>query len=394
MKLINILMVSLFALGMVIAQEGDPMAGGDPVNCEDWVNSPGAYDVTGDGKIDLEDCEVVHGLQGDHMTGGEPPNCEEWLNSPEAHDMNGDGVVDMADCEAMKGPPPFGEMDANGDGVIDREEARVFFGDDPNFDADFDRVDSDGDGGINWTEYDNEVNKEMAGGGEPMGLYCPGCDIHFATQEEMDGHMQEMHSDMGGPFNCEEWLNSPEAHDMNGDGVVDMADCEAMKGPPPFGEMDANGDGVIDREESRVFFGEDPNFDAEFDRVDSNGDGGVNWTEYDNEMQRHKAGGGEPMDFFCPGCDIHFGSQEEMDGHMQEMHSDMGGPAPAGDMDTGGTMAPEEHYEYGVHTVNNCVAQAEGKPSYWVDGDEFAAWDNPQCEEVLTNIGWHPPEGN
>jgi len=378
-------MICLFTLGMVFAQEGDPMAGGDPVNCEDWVNSPGAFDASGDGKIDLEDCEMAH-------------------NMP-------------------KGPPPFNEIDANGDGLIDREEARAFFGEDPNFDAEFDRVDSNGDGVVNWTEYDQEVQNQKPPDGEPMGFYCPSCDIHFATQEEMDNHMHEMHSDMmgaGDPVNCEDWVNSPGAFDASGDGKIDLEDCEMAhnmpKGPPPFNEIDANGDGLIDREEARAFFGEDPNFDAEFDRVDSNGDGVVNWTEYDQEVQNQKPPDGEPMGFYCPSCDIHFATQEEMDNHMHEMHSDMMGAGDpvncedwvnspdAHDMNGDGKIdledceamhnPPKEHFEYGAHTVNNCIAMAEGKPSYWVDADEFATWDNPQCEEVLTNIGWQPQGGN
>lgn len=36
--------------------------------------------------------------------------------------------------------PSFEDVDANGDGVIDREEARNFFGDDPDFDAQFDEI--------------------------------------------------------------------------------------------------------------------------------------------------------------------------------------------------------------------------------------------------------------
>ncbi|SVA16760.1 uncharacterized protein METZ01_LOCUS69614, partial [marine metagenome] len=42
-----------------------------------------------------------------------------------------------------QGPPPFEEVDTNGDGEISREEARAFFGDEPDFDAEYDNVDTD-----------------------------------------------------------------------------------------------------------------------------------------------------------------------------------------------------------------------------------------------------------
>ncbi len=185
----------------------------------------------------------------------------------------------------------------------------------------------------------------------------PPCDEWLASPEAHDvngdGVVDEADCDAlfgggpsGGPPPCDEWLASPEAHDVNGDGVVDEADCDAMfGGPPPFEEIDANGDGVIDREEARALFGEEPDFDSEFDRIDTNGDGVVDREEFEAEMKKQ----------------------------MGEPHDDpMGEPG------------------YGAHTIENCIAITEGRETYWVDGDEYAAWSDPNCAEVLASIDWHP----
>jgi len=59
-----------------------------------------------------------------------------------------------------QGPPPFEEVDANGDGEISREEARAFFGDEPDFDAEYDNVDTDNNGSVNMDEWHAADNND------------------------------------------------------------------------------------------------------------------------------------------------------------------------------------------------------------------------------------------
>ena len=243
------------------------------------------------------------------------------------------------------GPPPFGDVDTSGDGMIDREEARAFFGEEPDFDATFDKHAGE-DGMVDPAEYEaasqmeegehklycSECDMEFAteeemhqhmeevhGAGPPgdhTGFYCADCEMEFATEEEMHQHMEEVHGgghpapnnhwdgncgalcsghgeywlDADGDGNAEDGPYATWTHDADGNEV--NCDCGGQGGPPPsFEEMDANNDGGIDREEARTFFGEDPNFDAEFDRVDTNGDGTVDQAEYDAEAQMQSQGG-------------------------------------------------------------------------------------------------------
>ena len=65
-------------------------------------------------------------------------------------------------------------------------------------------------------------------------------------------------------------------------------------GPPVFEDVDANGNDLIEREEGAEFFDTYETleaFDAEFDRVDFNGDGVVDRGEFDAEIKRQTEGG-------------------------------------------------------------------------------------------------------
>ena len=148
-----------------------------------------------------------------------------------------------------QGPPPFEEVDENNDGEISREEARAFFGDDPNFDAEYDNIDSDNSGSVDPQEY----------------------------ADADDGDRDD-------------------------------------EGGPPFEEVDTNGDGEISREEARSFFGDEPDFDAEYDNVDTDNSGSVNMDEWEAAD-----GGDGEHDWYCQICDMHFDSGEAMDDHAAQM---------------------------------------------------------------------------
>ena len=280
MKLIKLMLAIVMALAMVVAQD----TGGNP--CDPNMTYPAAdpgpdggcgnyADCNGNGAFDLgEPCFENQG----------PPPCDEWLNSDMAHDMNGDGTVDEGDCPGQ-GPPPFEDVDANGDGSIDRDEARDFFGDEPNFDEEYDKVDANGDGMVDHDEY------MASDGGDHEG----------------------------------------------GDGD---------DGPPPFEDVDSNGDGSIDREEARDYFGDEPNFDEEYDKVDTNGDGMVDHDEY--------------------------------------MAADDGGP-------------PTNHWD------GNCGAMSHGESEYWLDSDgdpnngaedgPYAVWYE-DADGNSVDCGPGPDDGN
>jgi len=240
-------------------------------------------------------------------------------------DYTGEDPDDDSDY-AEEGPaddgPPFEDVDTNGDGSIDREEARAFFGDDPNFDEEYDRIAGD-DGTVDHAEY-------MAAddGGE---------------YEEYGDHTVE---------NC---IAMAEGHDTYWIGEDEFAvwddpnvDCGylldeigfmAHPGPPPFDEIDADANGEVDMEEARAWFQEhDPEYDdAEFEEgyneVDTNNDGVVDPSEHEaagsemtEEMDSGDEGAGEPQDgYYCAICDMDFGTAEEMDQHAADMGHTMGG---------------------------------------------------------------------
>jgi Ca2+-binding EF-hand superfamily protein len=91
-------------------------------------------------------------------------------------DLNNDGNIDMGEWEAAddddrndEGGPPFEEVDTNGDGEISREEARAFFGDEPDFDAEYDNVDTDNSGSVNMDEWEAADDSDQNGGHD---WYC------------------------------------------------------------------------------------------------------------------------------------------------------------------------------------------------------------------------------
>jgi Ca2+-binding EF-hand superfamily protein len=244
-------------------------------------------DSNNDGEISYSEAQAVFGQE---------PDFDERFNEA---DLNNDGNIDMGEWEAVddrdrddEGGPPFEEVDANGDGEISREEARAFFGDEPNFDAEYDNVDSDNNGSVDPQEYEAADDGDRDG---EHNWYCQICDMHFDSGEAMDDHAQQM-GHTNADFDCDPNHDYPQMDPGPDGGCADYADCngnglfdvgepcyegDGHDGPPPFEEVDANGDGEISREEARAFFGDEPNFDAEYDNVDSDNNGSVDPQEYE-----------------------------------------------------------------------------------------------------------------
>ena len=75
---------------------------------------------------------------------------------------------------------------------------------------------------------------------------------------------------------------------------IDIGFVQTEGGPFVFEDVDANGNDLIEREEGAEFFDTYETleaFDAEFDRVDFNGDGVVDRGEFDAEIKRQTEGG-------------------------------------------------------------------------------------------------------
>jgi len=188
------------------------------------------------------------------------------------------------------GPPPFEDVDANGDGSISREEARAFFGDEDDFDAQYDNVDTDNNGSVDPQEYAD------AGDDDEHDWYCQICDMHFDSGEAMDDHAEQM-GHTNEDFDCDPNHDYPQMDPGPDGGCADYADCngnglfdagepcyegDGHDGPPPFEEVDANGDGEISREEARAFFGDEDDFDEEFNNVDTDNNGSVDPAEFED----------------------------------------------------------------------------------------------------------------
>ena len=72
--------------------------------------------------------------------------------------------------------------------------------------------------------------------------------------------------------------------DCNGNGVFDVGEpCyEGDNQGPTFDEVDADGNGEISYSEAQAVFGQEPDFDERFNEADSNNDGKVDMTEWED----------------------------------------------------------------------------------------------------------------
>ncbi|MDP6532960.1 MAG: hypothetical protein QGH89_03955 [Candidatus Marinimicrobia bacterium] len=319
-------------------------------------------------------------------------------------------------------PPPDGEPSfeevAGEDGVVSYDEAQAVWGHEDDFDQVFNEIDADGSGDITQEEadaYEAMMMAEACGDGE-YPVADPGPDGGCGDYADCNGNGAY---DLGEP--CFEGQPMDDEY-YAGDGD-DGGDHD---GGPTFEDVDTNGDGVIDREEARAVFGyddegnEDPEFDTGYDGVDQNGDGVVDPAEFEAADDQGPDGPGDGDD-----GEHHEGDEpsfEEVAGEdgvatYDEAHAVYGEDPEfdntfnAIDVDGNGEITSEEFYaweamqgdgddggdyqEYGDHTVENCIAMAEGRETYWIGEDEFATWDDPNvdCGYLLEEIGFMPPPG-
>jgi len=118
--------------------------------------------------------------------------------------------------------------------------------------------------------------------------------MHFNSEEDMDDHAEQM-GHTNEDFDCDPNHDYPQMDPGPDGGCADYADCngnglfdagepcyEGDDQGPSFEEVDANGDGEISREEARAFFGDEPDFDAQYDNVDTDNNGSVDHQEFED----------------------------------------------------------------------------------------------------------------
>ena len=197
-------------------------------------------------------------------------------------DCNGNGAFDVGEpCYEGGQGPSFDEVDANNDGEISYSEAQAVFGQEPDFDAQFNEVDQNNNGSVNMDEWEDAGpgDEEHDGSGD-HGNMDDGMDHGNMDDEGLDcdpdGDYPQM--DPGPNGGCSDYA------DCNGNGVFDVGEpCyEGENQGPTFDEVDANGDGEISYSEAQAVFGQEPDFDERFNEADSNNDGKVDMTEWED----------------------------------------------------------------------------------------------------------------
>ena len=206
-------------------------------------------------------------------------------------DCNGNGAFDVGEpCYEGGQGPSFDEVDANNDGEISYSEAQAVFGQEPDFDAQFNEVDQNNNGSVNMDEWEDAgPGDEEHDGSADHGNMDDGMD-HGNMDDGMDhGNMDDegLDCDPDGDYpqmdpgpngGCSDYA------DCNGNGVFDVGEpCyEGENQGPTFDEVDANGDGEISYSEAQAVFGQEPDFDERFNEADSNNDGKVDMTEWED----------------------------------------------------------------------------------------------------------------
>ena len=245
------------------------------------------------------------------------------------------------------GGPSFEDVDTNGDGVIDREEARAAFGDEPEFDAEYDRISGD-DGVIDHAEFMAEDD----GGGPGT---CDVCGHEYGGEDDHHGHCRV----------CDAEMNADEDWQSHCDENPDH--CKAQAGDVcGFRGWDGQGEEC-----------------------------GYVHTGDEGEDHHH-----------CDTCGMPVNSGDEMGAHCDENPGHCGGPGPGGPGPDGPQHYPNNHWD------GNCGAMMNGESEYWIDSDgdpdngpedgPYAVWHEdadgnpvncgggpggppPTCEEVDTN---------
>ena len=188
-------------------------------------------------------------------------------------DCNGNGAFDVGEpCYEGGQGPSFDEVDANNDGEISYSEAQAVFGQEPDFDAQFNEVDQNNNGSVNMDEWEDAGpgDEEHDGSADHGNMDDEGLDC------DPDGDYPQM--DPGPNGGCSDYA------DCNGNGVFDVGEpCyEGDNQGPTFDEVDADGNGEISYSEAQAVFGQEPDFDERFNEADSNNDGKVDMTEWED----------------------------------------------------------------------------------------------------------------
>ena len=331
-------------------------------------------------------------------------------------DCNGNGAFDLG--EPCFEQPPFDDVDANSDGKIDREEARAFWGDDPNFDQEFDDVDTDGSGDVDQAEFDAAGNDDGQdhdamgdhdGQGAPdnhwdgnQDAICGGMDEYF-LDENHDGELEGPYAvwyegvdDDGNSFTVECYKD--QGHDGGDhDGMTQLD--HRIEGIKMFLNDMAN-NGVLASEDIDFLVNEAERLEeavhSEWDGND--GAAGVVMGEIqawlnDNvedpgvrdhylhelcmlEYEAHKEHGGSEGDPDCGPMDHQDGDMDHQDGDMDHQDGDKGPDAVADAfMDTFTGDNWEEAFTAAAET-------AKGRDQQEDDYDE-AKWE--ECKEVGEN---------
>ena len=223
MKLIKTMLVGVFVLSMIFAQQNPPASGQNP--------PPG-------------------GNQGGPPPGGNPGG------PPPGGNPGGDY---QGDYDGDDQGPKFEDVDTDGDGLISREEARAVYGkddegnDDPNFDDAYNDVDANGDGMVDPNEHmmaesrdddgDHDGDHDGDDDGDDYGNDHDGDD--YGNDHDGNDHDGGDHGSMGGPMgpnfdeaNCMALEhNSPEFWvDHNQNGEKDTVTMDDVAGTDYEGE--------------------------------------------------------------------------------------------------------------------------------------------------------------
>ncbi len=236
--------------GITDGRQGRPNGNGDGLTSQDitiessgdgtsqsimiWNPSNGRFDITLTAVSDISEVSIIASWVESQLPPIEP-------GPPEP--VNVESCKETAEIS-------FREVDTNRDGVIQENEFRVI--DDNSGDFDFDEIDINSDGEIEFAEVVQEL--------------CT-CDNELFNNFEQlaDGGFRVSIEDFGSL----EWFNEYNflIMDNNDDGFIDFEEVEiaALLCDTTFSAFDSDGDGVVDEKDA---FPDDPN-----ETVDSDGDG-------------------------------------------------------------------------------------------------------------------------
>ena len=233
MKLIKTMLVGVFVLSMIFAQQNPPASGQNPPPGGNQGGPPPGGNPGG---------PPPGGNPGGPPPGGNPGG------PPPGGNPGGDY---QGDYDGDDQGPKFEDVDTDGDGLISREEARAVYGkddegnDDPNFDDAYNDVDANGDGMVDPNEHMMAESRDDDGDhdGDDYGNDHDGDD--YGNDHDGNDHDGGDHGSMGGPMgpnfdeaNCMALEhNSPEFWvDHNQNGEKDTVTMDDVAGTDYEGE--------------------------------------------------------------------------------------------------------------------------------------------------------------